>query len=46
MPGKDIDAMETKAQVIAQLVKDVPEAENILMFIGDWGAMLYCPLKP
>ncbi len=44
--GKDIHTIEKKVQAIEAIIKDIPEADELLVFIGDWGGSVVMPLKP
>jgi len=44
--GKDINTMEKKIQAIEQITNNIPEAEYLLVFMGDWGGSVVLPLKP
>jgi multidrug efflux pump len=46
IPGKDINTMEEKIQLIERGLKSIPEAEHNLVFMGDWGGNVILPLKP
>lgn len=43
--GEDIIAMDSKLAAIEKTVKQLPEAEHRLTFIGDWGGNMILPLK-
>lgn len=47
IPGKDINTMEEKVKAIEKILQPViPEAQNTLVFMGDWGGNVVFPLKP
>ncbi|MFM8454052.1 MAG: efflux RND transporter permease subunit [Gammaproteobacteria bacterium] len=46
IPGKDINTMEVKLKKIQNIIKNIPEAENSLLFMGDWGGNVLLPLLP
>jgi multidrug efflux pump len=46
IPGKDINTMEQKIELIENNIKPIPEAEHSLVFMGDWGGNILLPLKP
>ena len=46
IPGKDINTMEQKIQLIESKIKSLPEAEHNLVFMGDWGGNVSLPLIP
>lgn len=43
--GEDIDVLDRKIAGIENKVDTLPEANNKLVFIGDWGANVVFPLK-
>ncbi len=46
IPGKDINALDQRITQIQNRIGVIPEAENVLVFAGDWGASLCFALKP
>ncbi len=46
IPGKDINALDQRITQVQQRIGVMPEAENVLVFAGDWGASLCFGLKP
>ena len=46
IPGKDINTIEQKIQLIENIVKSIPEAQHNLVFMGDWGGNLSLTLTP
>ena len=44
VPGEDINTLDEKIESIEKLIK-LPESDNRLTFIGDWGASTVFPLK-
>jgi multidrug efflux pump len=46
IPGKDINTMEEKIKSVENIVQSVQEAQNTLIFMGDWGGNVVLPLKP
>ena len=46
IPGKDINALDQRITQVQERIGAMPEAENILIFAGDWGASLCFSLKP
>lgn len=44
-PGKNLDDMEKYADQMTHIIKDIPEKENYLTFIGNWGLSMVAPLK-
>lgn len=45
IPGKNIDTMDQKISLIEARVKSLPEVEQCIVFIGEWGANIMLPLK-
>ncbi|MDR3441605.1 MAG: efflux RND transporter permease subunit [Legionella sp.] len=45
LSGDNIDTIEEKGKHIAKVIGTLPEANNQLTFLGDWGANLVIPLK-
>jgi multidrug efflux pump len=43
--GEDIDILDKKAASVEKVVNYLPEAENHLTFVGDWGGSILLPLK-
>jgi multidrug efflux pump len=46
IPGKDINALDQRITQVQNRIGFMPEAENVLVFAGDWGATLCFGLKP
>jgi multidrug efflux pump len=46
IPGKDINTLEQKIQLIESGINSIPEAEHNLVFMGNWGGNVILPLKP
>lgn len=46
IPGKDINTMEEKINSLDTVLEKIPEAQNRLIFMGDWGGSIVMPLKP
>lgn len=46
IPGKTIDAMESLALKVEEKVKDIPEAQSLISFAGNWGSNVVLGLKP
>ncbi|MDP3371898.1 MAG: efflux RND transporter permease subunit [Candidatus Paracaedibacteraceae bacterium] len=46
IPGKDINALDERIAEIQQKIGVVPEAENVMIFMGNWGASLCFGLTP
>ncbi|MDP5370381.1 MAG: efflux RND transporter permease subunit, partial [Pseudomonadota bacterium] len=46
IPGKDLDALDQRITQVHQRIGAMPEADNVLVFAGDWGASLCFALKP
>lgn len=46
IPGKDINALDQRIMQVQKRIGSMPEAENIFVFAGDWGASLCFALKP
>lgn len=44
--GKTIDTLESKLKTIEKRLKNIPEAKDHLVFMGDWGGNVILPLKP
>ncbi len=46
VPGKNLDYMEEKANLVEEIIKNTPEAQNHFVFLGDWGGNVILTLKP
>ena len=46
IPGKDINALDRRIMQVQKRIGEIPEAESVLVFAGDWGASLCYGLKP
>ena len=46
IPGKDINTIEEKTSLVEEKIGQIPEAEQNGIFIGEWGANIFLPLKP
>ena len=46
IPGKDINTIEQKIELIENSIKSIPETDNSLVFMGNWGGSIIFPLKP
>ncbi|KTD54738.1 multidrug efflux RND transporter permease subunit LpeB [Legionella quateirensis] len=44
--GEDINELDKKIINIEKTINKIPESDNKLTFIGDWGASVILPLKP
>lgn len=44
--GDDIHRLDKRVKAIEKIIKNVPEADKKLAFIGDWGGSIILPLKP
>lgn len=44
--GEDVNLLDQKAADIEKIVNELPESDNKLTFVSDWGASLILPLKP
>ncbi|WED44465.1 efflux RND transporter permease subunit [Legionella cardiaca] len=44
--GDNVQTLDSKIPPIENKVKNLPEINNQLTFIGDWGASIVLPLKP
>ncbi len=44
--GKDINTLEQKIGLIENILKSIPETENNLVFMGNWGGNIVLQLKP
>ncbi|CDZ77951.1 Multidrug-efflux transporter MexB [Legionella massiliensis] len=44
--GEDINALDKKISQIEGVTNAIPESENKLTFLGDWGSSIVLPLKP
>jgi len=42
--GKSLDEMEQLAEKVSSIIKPIPEKENYLTFIGNWGMSIVVPL--
>ncbi|AYK03069.1 efflux RND transporter permease subunit [Legionella sainthelensi] len=43
--GDNLDAMERNTKRVQQSIGKIPEAQNTLTFLGDWGSSIVIPLK-
>ncbi|KTC86624.1 efflux RND transporter permease subunit [Legionella brunensis] len=46
LAGDNVQTLDNKVPLIENKVKNLPEINNQLTFIGDWGASIVLPLKP
>lgn len=44
--GEDINVLDKKIAGLEKILQSVPEAQNKLTFVGEWGANILMPLKP
>ena len=44
--GENIDDLDNKIGNLEELVSSLPESDQKLTFVGDWGASIIFPLKP
>ncbi|KTC87303.1 MULTISPECIES: multidrug efflux RND transporter permease subunit LpeB [Legionella] len=44
--GEDLDSLNKKAERIEAKSNSIPESDNKLTFVGDWGSSIMLPLKP
>lgn len=44
--GEDLDSLNKKAESIEAKSNGIPESDNKLTFVGDWGSSIILPLKP
>ncbi|RUR12953.1 multidrug efflux RND transporter permease subunit LpeB [Legionella sp. km772] len=45
IPGEDINVLDKNVIEIDNLISKIPESDNKLTFIGDWGASIVFPLQ-
>ena len=46
VPGEDINTLDNKTLRIEKKIGELPEANNRVTFLGDWGSSVLLPLKP
>ncbi len=44
--GEDINSLDKKITQIEKVINTLPESENKITFLGDWGSSIILPLKP
>ncbi|KTD62522.1 multidrug efflux RND transporter permease subunit LpeB [Legionella spiritensis] len=44
--GEDIDALDRKLARLERIIHQLPESDNRLTFMGDWGGSIVLPLQP
>lgn len=46
VPGGDLNTMEAQSKLVEALAAEIPEANDRLVFMGEWGGNVVLPLKP